>query len=154
MLWYEFKDKFPKGQIPTPWDHVESEHFFGLADINGVPKKGYYAWGLCARQLAGSEYVPALPRRAGLEDRTVTMCYRKPAGAGFEYTLFVWNERGGDFKARFSLPGENRKNYDISTGEYALIEDGAELTVGKWPLVITWNAPGIAGPEIFMVSTK
>jgi hypothetical protein len=136
MLWYEFKDSYNKGEAPS---RLHSESFFGLATRDRIPKNGYYAWALCGRHLAGSEYLPALPERGeGIPNRTVSLCFKSSDNT---YTLLLWNERGGDLKVKLTLPGTDQKNHNTSTGEASNLGTENEITVTKNPLFITWNGP-------------
>ena len=132
LIWYELFDYRNPEDVESTWD---SEDFFGIAYQNRTVKDGYYAFALCGRNLAGKEYRPELPLREDLPKRTVSLCFT----GGAEKVLVLWNESGSSFSARVTLPGTDQRLYDISSGEYKVLGEEAEVTLTKTPLFFTWK---------------
>jgi len=139
LLWYELFDLRKPDDVRSTWN---SEDFFGIAYPNLTVKAGYRAFSLCGKNLAGKEYRPELPLREDLPGRTVSLCF-----TGEENTLLVWNESGASLSARLTLPGSDRRLYDINTGEYRALDEETEITITKTPLFFTWKG-GCTGSDV------
>ena len=132
VIWYEFKDGFNLGQAPSK---MESESFFGIATLDRIRKNGYWAWALCARNLAGTTYRSDWPLRENLPDRTVSLCF---TGQNNKNVLIIWNENGGNIKISLDLQGDSLAIYDISTGQGRPLMQNEEIVISEDPVFITW----------------
>jgi hypothetical protein len=136
-FWYELYDSRNRNERRSPFD---SESFFGIAYPGQSRKKGFAAFALCGRFIAGSEYRPGLPRREGLPASVETLCF---SGQDGRQTLLVWNRGAGTIKVRLALPGSRHELYDITTGKGRPLEANAALRIGSRPQFITWTAPSL-----------
>jgi hypothetical protein len=132
LLWYQLFDPYNKGESPKPRD---SEAYFGLLYPDYNRKKGFYAYSLCARYLAGKEYRPGLIEKTNVPKTLIVFYF---AGKEGNNTLILWNDKKSTIKIHISL-GNAGLLHDVSTGENAVIQGETELDIGYMPIIITWN---------------
>jgi hypothetical protein len=131
IFWYELFDSRNKHEQGSKFF---SEPFFGLVYPDYSLKKGYAAFALCGKHVAGKEYLPM--QRQGLPASVVSLYFRGKDGGN---TLILWNENRKALPVRVSLPGTEQKSYDIITGQAMSIETETEILLGRQPAFITWN---------------
>ena len=141
LLWYELKDAYNRGEAPSKTD---SEYYFGISYLDHTKKNGFNAWALCGQNLAGTYYRPDWPAREGLPDRTVSLCFEGRE----KNVLILWNESGGEVRARANLPGTNPVIYDISTGLGRIMDRNEEILITKEPVFITWSGNAWSRPLV------
>jgi hypothetical protein len=132
LLWYQLFDPYNKGESPRPGN---SEDYFGLLYPDYSRKKGFYAYSLCAKYLAGKEYRPGLTGKAGVPKSLMVFYF---AGKEGNNTLVLWNDKKSTVKIHIAL-GKAGLLHNVSTGENAVIPGETELDIGYMPVIITWN---------------
>jgi hypothetical protein len=147
ILWYQVFDQYNRGGASNPFD---SEDFFGLAYPDYSPKKGFPAYSLCSRFLAGAEYFPELPLREGIPKHIISFYFK---GKDDLNILILWNDRRTAIPVQVFLPlsGESGSGglYDIVTGERKEISAESALMIGNVPQIIVWkNIQGSSLPRI------
>ena len=141
LLWYEMFDGYNEGEIPFWLSPVKKrENSFGLVYPGYQWKNGAFAYELCAKLLPGSRYAPQLPNRNNVPKTLVAFCFLE--GSSGNNTLIVWKDSGRAVKVDLHLPGPGIL-YDISTGTGSPLAEKDRLDVGKEPLIVSWQGPGI-----------
>jgi hypothetical protein len=132
LLWYELFDSYNKGESKEPRN---SEAYFGLLYPNYSRKKGFYAYSLCAKYLAGREYRPDLIEKNNIPKSLIAFYF---AGKEGNNTLVLWNDKKSTLKIHLSL-GNPGLAHDVSTGKNTAIPGETDLGVGYAPVIITWD---------------
>jgi hypothetical protein len=141
LLWYELFDSHNRGESPS---RLDSEKYFGLVYPDYTRKKGSYAYTLCARYLAGTEYRPDLIEKTNIPKTLISFHF---TGKNGNNTLILWNDRNSIITIRISFANAGLL-HNISTGENTLIEPEIELRIGYEPTIITWIDEGAGVPRI------
>jgi hypothetical protein len=132
LLWYQLFDPYNKGESPDPLD---SEDYFGLVYPDYNRKKGFYAYALCAKFLAGREYRPDLIKKDNIPKTVISFYF---AGKEGNNTLVLWNDKKTTEKIHVSF-GDTGFLHDVSTGEAIAIPGEMELDIGFMPVILSWN---------------
>jgi hypothetical protein len=152
VFWYELTGAYLPGKEPN---RLNSEFFFGLAYPDYSPRTGVAAYALCGRYLAGAEYRPELPLRAGLPRSVEALYFHQPSGASSEAgasgtsTLVLWNRGESPLPVRVTLPGSAQTLHDIVSGAGRAVPEETELVLDTAPRFFTWvSGPGEAPPAV------
>jgi hypothetical protein len=132
FLWYELFDSYNKGESPEPGN---SEAYFGLVYPDYNRKKGFYAYSLCAKYLAGREYRSGLIEKANVPKTLIAFYFTGKEGNN---TMVLWNDKDSKIKIQISL-GNAGLLHDVSTGENTAIPGETELDIGAMPVILTWD---------------
>jgi len=124
IVWYEMYDH---GAAGNPDD---SEHWFGLVDDDTLIKKvGGEAYQICAKNIPGKTLRPSVLKQSGLPDY-IAAYYFESSDSDGKHSLVIWNNRQSrPQQIKVTLPGENRKLWDVSTGASVSIEETTEWTL-------------------------
>jgi hypothetical protein len=132
LSWYQLFDPYNSGESPRPYN---SEDYFGLVYPDYSRKKGFYAYSLCAKFLAGREYRADLIEKNNIPKTVISFYF---AGEEGNNTLVLWNDKKSTEKIHVSL-GDTGLLYDVSTGESTAVSAETELDIGFIPVILNWN---------------
>jgi hypothetical protein len=132
FLWYQLFDPYNKGELPEP---LNSEDYFGLVYPDYSRKKGFYAYSLCAKYLAGKEYRPDLIEKSNIPSTIISFYFAGKAGNN---TLVLWNDKKSTEEVHVSFEGTGLL-HDVSTGESIAVSGDAGLNINVMPVILTWD---------------
>jgi hypothetical protein len=150
ILWYQLFDSYNREEAANSLD---SEDFFGIVYPDYSVKKGFAAYSLCSRFLAGADYLPELPLREEIPRHIISFFFK---GKDERNILILWNDRRTNIPVQIFLPlsessSDSGELYDIVTGESRKISAETNLMIGNTPQIIVWengqnyNPPHIQG---------
>jgi hypothetical protein len=147
VFWYQlFDPPYPKKKPEEPEDN------FGLLEDDYIPKLGKEAYALCGRLIPGTTWKEALPELSGIPDTVRALCFEGVAGK--PSVLVLWNRTSTPAAAVLTLPGLNRRSWNIVDGTGSPAEGTLNLSItSALPLVYTWEpreddgSPRLSLPE-------
>ncbi|MDR0321271.1 MAG: hypothetical protein LBI28_07190 [Treponema sp.] len=142
LLWYQLFDYRNPGEPGS--NSLNSEDFFGLAYPNLTLKSGGFAYALCSRYLSGARYANELPIRENIPANIVSFCFLE-SSSGYN-TLVLWNDQNKTQTVNLELSSQ-AEIHNISTGENRPLPENISVSIGKQPLIITWQ--GTALPRLY-----
>ncbi|MDR0645063.1 MAG: family 1 glycosylhydrolase [Treponema sp.] len=141
VIWYELQNDNNKGQEPSK---LNSEAFFGIVYPDLSYRNGAYAYRLCARYIAGSEYVPA----QNIPQFITALFFRSKGGN----ILILWSEK--PLKAQLVIDGGIVPYVHSIDSSAPPLSAPDALTITHTPIFLTWEGDAAGFQLIYPLINK